>query len=297
MHRVLHVVRRTFSGMRRRPWMHALSVVTVAASFLSFAATLTAARNVDALLARWLGGAELTLYVRDGVPAEEVARLAAAISEIDGVRAADVVAPQEARDRFAADLGALGDIAVALPSTAFPTAIDVSLGGALAHSPPGRRALAARLGAVRGVEEVELYDDWFDRLAAASLVARLAAFGLGALALVVAVLVVAAAVRTSVSARRREIEVLRFIGATDGYVRLPFLIEGAIEAALAMGLALALLAALMAQLDGALADVLPLVGVGGLTRLGGAATIALLVGGLVAGTFGAALTLRRIEEV
>jgi cell division transport system permease protein len=109
--------------------------------------------------------------------------------------------------------------------------------------------------------------------------------------------VVAAAVRTSVSARRREIEVLRFIGATDGYVRLPFLIEGAIEAALAMGLALALLAALMAQLDGALADVLPLVGVGGLTRLGGAATIALLVGGLVAGTFGAALTLRRIEEV
>lgn len=297
MHRVLHVVRRTFSGMRRRPWMHALSVVTLAASFLSFAATLTAARNVDALLARWLGGAELTLYVRDGVPAEEVARLAAAITEIDGVRAADVIAPQEARDRFAADLGALGDIAVALPSTAFPTAIDVSLGGALAHSPPGRRALAARLGAVRGVEEVELYDDWFDRLAAASLVARLAAFGLGALALVVAVLVVAAAVRTSVSARRREIEVLRFIGATDGYVRLPFLIEGAIEAALAMGLALALLAALMAQLDGALADVLPLVGVGGLTRLGGAATIALLIGGLAAGTFGAALTLRRIEEV
>lgn len=297
MHRALHVIRRAFSGMRRRPWMHTLSVVTLAASFLSFAATLTVARNVDALLSRWLGGAELTLYIRDGVAAQEVARLASAIAEIDGVRAADVVDPQEARDRFAKDLGALGDMAAALPATAFPTAVDISLHGALAHSPPARRALAARLGAVQMVEEVELYDDWFDRLAAASLVGRLAAFGLGALALIVAILVVAAAVRTSVSARRREIEVMRFIGATDRYVRLPFLIEGAVEAAIAMGLALVLLNALMGQLDGALADVLPLVGGGGLVRLGSAATVALLIGGLAAGTAGAALTLRRIEEV
>jgi cell division transport system permease protein len=297
MHRALHVVRRAFSGIRRRPWMHLLSVVTLAASFLSFAATLTAARNIDALLSRWLGGAELTLYIRDGVAPEEVARLATAISAIDGVDAAEVVDPTEARDRFASDLGALGDMATALPETAFPTAVDVSLRGALAHSPQARRSLAARLGAVQMVEEVELYDDWFDRLAAFSLVGRLAAFGLGALALIVAVLVVAAAVRTSVSARRREIEVLRFIGATDGYVRLPFLIEGAIESAFAMGLALLLLRALLGQLDGALADVLPLVGGGGLVRLGGGATLALLVGGLAAGTAGAALTLRRIEEV
>jgi cell division transport system permease protein len=277
--------------------MHALSVVTLAASFLSFAATLTVARNVDALLSRWLGGAELTLYIRDGVAPQEVARLASAIAEIDGVRTAAVVDPQEARDRFAKDLGALGDMAAALPATAFPMAVDISLHGDLAHSPPARRALASRLGTVQMVEEVELYDDWFDRLAAASLVGRLAAFGLGALALIVAILVVAAAVRTSVSARRREIEVMRFIGATDRYVRLPFLIEGAVEAALAMGLALALLNALMGQLDGALADVLPLVGGGGLVRLGAAATVALLIGGLAAGTTGAALTLRRIEEV
>jgi len=297
MHRALHIVRRAFSGMRRRPWMHALSVMTLAASFLSFAATLTVARNVDSLLTHWLGGAELTLYIRDGAAPEETARLASAISEIDGVRAADVVEPREARDRFAKDMGALGEMAAALPATAFPTAVDISLHGSLAHSPPARRALAARLGAVQIVEEVELYDDWFDRLAAASLVGRLAAFGLGALALIVAILVVAAAVRTSVGARRREIEVMRFIGATDGYVRLPFLIEGAVEAALAMGIALVALNALMGQLDGALADVLPLVGGGGLARLGLASTVALLVGGLAAGTAGAALTLRRIEEV
>jgi cell division transport system permease protein len=297
MHGALHVLRRAFGGMRRRPWTHALSVVTLAASFLSFAATLTAARNVDALLSRWLGGAELTVYLRDGAAAEEVTRLAAAISGIRGVRAVDVIDPEDARDRFASDLGAFGEMATALPATAFPTAIDVALDGALAHSPSGRRALAARLGAVRVVEEVELYDGWFDRLAAISLVGRLAAFGLGALALVVAVLVVAAAVRTSVGARRREIEVMRFIGATDGYVRLPFLIEGAIQSTLAMGLALVLLGVLMGRLDGALADVLPLIGGGGLQRLGGGATIALLLGGLAAGTAGAALTLRRLEEV
>jgi cell division transport system permease protein len=297
MHRALHIVRRAFSGIRRRPWMHALSVVTLAASFLSFAATLTAATNVDALLSRWLGGAELTLFVRDGVTADEVSRLAAAIREIDGVRGVEVVSPEAARDKFAADLGAFGDMAAALPATAFPTAVDVSLGGALARNPAARHVLAKRLGSVRAVEEVEQYDDWFDRLAAASFVGRLAALGLGALSLVVAVLVVAAAVRTSVGARRREIEVMRFIGATDEYVRLPFLIEGAVESALAMGLALAILSALMGRLENAFADVLPLFGGGGLVRLSGATIAALLVGGCAAGAMGAALSLRRIEEV
>jgi cell division transport system permease protein len=297
MHRALHIVRRAFSGVRRRPWMHALSVITLTASFLSFAATLTAATNIDVLIGRWLGGAELTLYVRGGVSAEEVARLGAAIGEVDGVRAVEVVGPESARGRFAADLGALGDMAAALPATAFPTSIDVSLEGGLARDPGARRALAGRLGKIQAIEEVELYDDWFDRLAAVSLVSRLAAFALGALALVVAVLVVAAAVRTSVGARRREIEVMRFIGATDGYVRIPFLIEGAVESALAMGLALAILSASMGRLESAFGDVLPLIGIGSLARLSGAAVIALLVCGCAAGAVGAALSLRRIEEV
>lgn len=296
MHRALHVLRRAFSGVRRRPWMHALSVLTLTASFLSFAATLTAASNVDVLLARWLGGAELTLYVREGVPEEEIARLAAAIGGVEGVRGVAVVPPDRARDAFAASLGSLGDMAASLPATAFPTSIDVALQGALARDAGARRALAERLRRIRAIEEVELYDEWFGRLAAVSLVGRLAALGLGALALVVAVLVVAAAVRASVGARRREIEVMRFIGATDGYVRLPFLIEGAVESALAMGLALAVLGAAMGRIEGAFGEALPLVGLPGLARLSGAAVIALLVGGCAAGAAGAALSLRRIEE-
>ena len=88
-----------------------------------------------------------------------------------------------------------------------------------------------------------------------------------------------------------------FIGATDRYVRLPFLIEGAAEAALAMGIALAILSVVMGRLEIAFGDVLPLIGAGSLQRLSGGAMLMLLVGGCAAGAAGAALTLRRLEEV
>jgi len=291
-----YLLRRSLGGFRRRPLIRALSVATLAAAFLSFAATLTAALNVDALLHRWIGDAELTVYLEDGAGPAEAERLSVALAAVAGVARIETVTPEQARERFAADLGSHGELARDLPAGAFPASLEVHLADELARSPARRRDLAARIARVERVGEVEVYDEWFERLSALGLIGRLSAWGLGLLALVVAVLVVGATVRAGVVSRRREIEVLRFVGATDRYVRTPFMIEGVLEIAAALALALLALHVLLSRVESVAGDILPLIGGGSLLRPGITLLSAMICGGIAAGLTGARLTLRRIGE-
>lgn len=297
VYRISYMLKRAVSGFRRRPWLHLLSAFTLAAAFASFGATFVAARNLENLLERWVGSAEITVYLRQNADPSDAQRLSEAVASLEGVREVEITGAIEARETLASYLGEGGEMARDLPLEAFPSSVDVFLAGERADDPRSRQQLAARLAEVDLVQEVEVYDEWFDRLFALSSVGRAAVWGLGLLALVVAVLVTAATVRAGVGARRREIRVLRFFGATEHYVRLPFLLEGALEATAAMGLALLLLELGLERVERLAGEILPLIGGGELVGLTATTTAALLTGGLVAGLLGAGLSLRRIEEV
>ncbi|MBN2525558.1 MAG: FtsX-like permease family protein [Deltaproteobacteria bacterium] len=296
VYRVAHILLRAVSGFRRRPWLHFFSMFTLAAAFLSFTATLTVALNLNQLISGWIGNSEMTVYLKEGTSREEMTQLQNAVLAIDGIDKVSVTSREAARAQFARDLGAYGDIGATLPKSAFPASLDIFLSDALTHSSDARHQLAARLSKVNMIEEVELYDDWFERLSAMSTMGRTAAWGLGILAAVVAILVVAATVRTGVSARRREISVMRFVGATQTYVRLPFLIEGAFEATVAMLLALLALHYMMNHVDSVLGSIMPLLGGGNIMRLTSSIVLLLILGGFMAGLIGARLSLRKLEE-
>ncbi len=296
IYRLAHILLRAAGGYRRRPWMHVVSLFTLAAAFLSFTATLTVALNLNELIGGWVGSSEMTVYLKADTSEEEMTRLKNAVLAIDGVQNVSFTSSDEARGKFARDLGTYGDVGASLPKSAFPASLDIHLSDQLTHSREGRHQLAARLSKVNMIEEVELYDDWFERLSAMSTMGRTAAWGLGVLAAIVAILVVAATVRTGVSARRREISVMRFVGATQMYVRLPFLIEGAVEATIAMLLALLALHYMMNHVDTVLGSIMPLLGGGRILRLESTVLLYLVLGGCLAGLIGARLSLQKLED-
>ncbi|MCK9521735.1 MAG: permease-like cell division protein FtsX [Proteobacteria bacterium] len=292
-----HILRRAPSGIRRKPWIHLLSILTLSAAFLSFAATLTAAININEVVARWIGSAEMTVYLHKGTTPAQLDELRDAVLALDGIAKVDTVTPAQARTDFSRDLGALNEINAFISDEAFPASLDIYLTPTASSDGQARQALAKRLGEVKIIEEVELYDDWFNRLHALSTMGRTAALGLGVLALVVSILVVAATIRQGVSARRREIEVMRFVGATEHYVRVPFLIEGALESLLSMLIALVSLHFLLNHVQDLAGDILPMLGSATLMRLPGGVLLALIAGGLLSGLLGARISLRKLEEV
>src|SRR5207253_8852815 len=103
--------------------------------------------------------------------------------------------------------------------------------------PSAGRLRAARLEKLPGVQEVDYGREWLAKLEA--LGRGLRVFGAGALFTVLgaALLVVANTIRLAVYARRDEIEIMKLVGATDGYVRAPFLLEGALQGLIGAALA------------------------------------------------------------
>ena len=117
------------------------------------------------------------------------------------------------------------------------------------------------------------------------------------IALVVSILVVTAIVRAGINSRSREIEVLRLVGATERYVRMPFLIEGAAEALLAMIVALIALHFLTGFAEKLAGDLFAMIGAAALVRPSWPILAALLLGSAAAGLAGARISLKGLTRV
>ena len=219
--------------------------------------------------------------------AEQVRRRLGAHPGIKGIR----FLPREetlARMKGAAGLGEVID---ALPRNPFPDAFTVRPADT---APAAMDALAVELRRLPQVEHVQLDSAWTRRLDALLRLGRLGILLLAGLLGLGVVAIAFSTARLQVSTRTAEIELSRLLGATDAFVRRPFLWAGALQGLLAGLAALAVVAAVTFWLRGPLAEAASLYGLEWQLRgpaAGDAATV--LTAAAALGWLGTALSLRR----
>ena len=219
--------RRAAVNLWRAPLPSLVSVLTISLSLFigaSFVLGLFAAR---ALLTSWGAQASVTLYLDPNTPDAQARSLAQQIRAEHGDVDVVYVDRALALSRLRVDLGDLAGALDGLSQNPLPPSLEITPRASL--PPMGLRVLAAELGRLPAVTEVDYGREWLDKLEA--LARGLRVFGAGALFTVLgaALLVVANTIRLAVYARRDEIEIMKLVGATDGYVRAPFLMEGALQ--------------------------------------------------------------------
>jgi cell division transport system permease protein len=253
-------VRRALLGLRREAALHAGAAASLAAAFvlLGLVGLLfwNVARSVDA----WSGDVQLTAYLEDGARPEEATSVALFAGKLPGVTAARVVTAEEARARLATP-GSPGATAFAeLPAELYPVTVEVALDrGVRSGEAPLR--IAERLRAMPGVDEVDSVPELAARLESVAGLARIAGVLVGLVVLGGVLSIVSSTLLVSLQRRRDEVELLRLCGATDGFLRIPLLIEGALQSLAGATLALALLAGLFFAVRGAAAPVLATLGI------------------------------------
>jgi cell division transport system permease protein len=231
---------RAWRGAKNDLKLYALGVFSVAVAFVCLGATLLAVVNVDALRERWASLGRASVYLTRGASAEQVAGIEAALRASDGVVTVRHVTSEEARREVAR--AGKDPVIDALPAEAFPESLEVVVRKDL--SAERVKQIATQLDALPAVEGVETYGGWSERLESL-LSGGVAAAALLALVVLAAVVsVVSSTIRLSLQRRKLEVEVMKLVGATDGYVRQPFLIEGAAQGGIGAGLAIALLGVL-----------------------------------------------------
>ena len=288
MHAILHTLRRAVDALRRAPFVAAVAVGTLFVAVLltgAFAAVLGAGER---LLAAWAGEVPVSVYLVPGADLEG-ARLAA--EKLAPGAAVEAVTPRDAMRRLRASLGDQGRVLDGLGDEVLPASVEVHVRGL---SLSRARELAARLRDVPGAAEVDDGAAWLSRLENLLRQGRVVGLALLALVAVATAILVSNTLRLAVYARREEIEIMKLVGATDGYVGAPILLEGALQGLAGSALAVGALAASAWALLPRLREALPIAA--RITRadlLPGSLLAALLLGGTALGLVASALSLRR----
>lgn len=235
--RLAYFARTAIGSMVRSPFVHVIAVAALGLSLLGFGLARIAAFQLDALLASLGGEVEFTVYLATDAPADQVDELEKAlVNRTQGTLTR--VSPATALGRLASQLGEQGKSLTELGDNPLPWSLELEL-PPHSRDPTALKSLAQKTRALPFVTGVDYGEEALERLGVISRALRLAGLVAFVLVFLTTVIVVSATLQLAIFARREEIEIQKLVGGTDRFVRMPFLIEGALQGVFSGALALA----------------------------------------------------------
>lgn len=224
------------TSLLRNSWLSVASVGTIIISLLILGSSLLLVLNVGYVASTVESSLEITVFLANGLEEEQVERMEEEIKFVPGVETVQFVSRDQALEELRNSFGERADILSGLDEdNPLPDAYRVKTREA-AMVP----AAAQQLGEISGVEQVRYGQGVVEKLLALTHWVRVwGSITMGVLGFA-AIFLIATTIRMSVFARRREIGIMKMLGATNFFVRMPFMLEGML-----LGLSGGLVAALI----------------------------------------------------
>ncbi len=243
----------TLADMMRQPLATLLTVMVIAISLTLPSVCYLVYKNVSEAASQWYPTPQLTVYLDKALDDDAAEQVMTVLKGEEGVDKVNYLSREEALGEFR-NWSGFGGALDMLEENPLP-AVAIITPKINFESSDTLNTLRDRVAAVKGVDEVRMDDSWFARLAALTgLVGQVAAM-IGILMIVAVFLVIGNSVRLSIFSRRDTINVMKLIGATDGFILRPFLNGGALLGFSGAILSLILSQAMVWQLGSAVAKV------------------------------------------
>ncbi len=222
------VIREALLAFRRAPLLSALSVTTIAFSLFAIGLFGLVAVNLQEALRGVAERVEIVAYLLPGTPIETITTAEKDIEAFPEVQSAAYVSEDSALARARAELVEFRDVLQELERNPLPASIEVKLRPRFRDT--GHvNDVAERLRGFGFVDDVRFGRDWVEKLDRLRQIAAAVGLVVGAAFAVVAIIIIGTTIRMAVLQRSREIAIMRLVGATNGFVRRPFLLQGAIK--------------------------------------------------------------------
>jgi len=274
----------------------ALSMLTIAAGLFVLGFFFMINANIQRIVGRWSETAELTVYLRDEAPPDQIATIKQILTTSGLADSVQYVSKDDARREFARDFPDLAAASAGLERNPFPASFGFRLNGRAQSATGAVDNLAATLEGVAGVADVRYDRTWLARLSATVRVIRGVGLVIVLLMAIASALTVANVVRLAALARQAEIEIMQLVGAPFAYIRGPFIAEGLIQGGMGAVFAIALLLATFATIRARFATVMAdTVGLTGMAFVPTQLLLLLVVGGMALGCLGGFAVARAVR--
>ena len=231
--RLDYFFRETFQGLKRNGLVAFAAVSTAFIALFLLGLALLASREVGLLIDSTTKDVEVSVYLRDDISPAQQQNLQRLITSMPQVEAATYESKSDAYENFKRIFHEQEDLVRNVGPDALPASFRIKL-----VDPEKFEVVRARLEGQPGIDNIRDNRQILKRLFAAIRVFRLGGIGVAIVMLVSAAALIGNTVRMAVFARRKEIGIMRLVGATSWFIRIPFMIEGVVEGLLGAGVAI-----------------------------------------------------------
>jgi len=223
-----HCLRESWDGLWRNPALSLLSAAAIGISLYILGLFLLLTFNLNRFVEELGRETQIQVYLREDASPDQVRALRAEFESDPAIAEARFISKADARRRFQRDFPTLRDLPERVGGNPFPASFEVEIRDAF-RDPEALDRVAKSYQKAPGVEEVRYDRGWTERLAGIVGLVRNGGYGIGALLAFAALVTVGATVRLTVLARREEIEIMKLVGATAGFIRGPFMLAAAVQ--------------------------------------------------------------------
>ncbi|MGQ0811745.1 MAG: cell division protein FtsX [Nitrospiraceae bacterium] len=240
MRRVLYLIREAIVNVRINRTTTLMAVATTAFTFACVGVFLLLYVNLRALAGSLQEDIQVMVYLSDGLSEEHIRDIEQRLKTDRALASSAYISKEQALTEFQAQFPSETHLLEGLGKNPLPASFVVTLAPQFRSSDSVKR-WADRARSIPGIAQIEYSQDWIETLASVIRYIELASIVVGIILSMASVTIIANTIRLTLYARRDEIGILRLIGATKTFIRVPYLLEGAVLGALGSALSLAIL--------------------------------------------------------
>jgi cell division transport system permease protein len=215
-------LREALLAFKRSPLLSALGVTTIAFSLFAFGLFSLVALNIRSALRQVEERVEVRAFLVDNTPTDSIAGMMEELGKRPDVLRVEYIDKEQALTRAREELGEFKDV---FEAGFLPPSLEVRLREGF-RDPTSVLKVADIVRTMPYVEDVRYGADWIEKLYRIRNIAAATGVVLGVAFAAVAIIIISASIRMTVLARAREISIMRLVGATDRFVKMPFLVDG-----------------------------------------------------------------------
>jgi len=208
--------------------IHAISIGTMIVSLLLLGAFMLFFINVYNWMEGWSQSLSVSVYLRDGIGESAKKQIEAAIKNIPGAVLKEFISKEEALKQLSDALGSQAGLLNSIARNPLPASFEVVFKNITKNQIDPKR-IKTDLEKLSGVEEVQYSEQWLDRFEGFLSVLKLLSAIIGGFLCLAVLFIVTNTIKLTIYSRRDEIEIYKLVGATDWFIKIPFLLEGLIH--------------------------------------------------------------------
>lgn len=288
-----YFIQEVFHSLRRNNWMTFASIGTVAVSLFVLGVFLILVLNMNRLAGMLESQVQISVYLEDPLTDREKRQIGYDIESLQGIDSVTYVDRETAKERLKERLGDQKYLLDALSEdNPMPDAFEVTV-----TTPSVVESAAGAIAAMQGVEEAKYGQDVVEHLFDITRLMRIFGFVLMGLLGGATLFIISNTIRLTVFARRKEIAIMKYVGATDWFIRWPFLLEGIVLGCIGGFIAAVALRSFYAAMAAKIYSTLAFFPLMPQYPFMNYVTLAILLAGIVIGAIGSVISLKRFLRV